>query len=294
MLKSMTGYGRGSCAGPAFNITVELRSVNYRYADYFLRIPREFFFLEERIRRLLKGKIGRGRVEVSIISKRTADGKEQLSLDKELAAAYLRAFQDLAEGLDIPLDLSVGELVQMPGVLEDDDRAFDEEALWPYLEKALQEALKGLLGQRIAEGRNLYGDLKERLVQLEALADKLIALVPGALEEQKARLESRLQEALGDSYSFDEGRLLMECAVLAEKMDIHEETVRLKSHLQAFDEALQESGGPVGRRLDFIAQEIFREINTVGAKSQDYRLVALVVEIKTELEKMREQIQNIE
>lgn len=292
MLRSMTGYGRGSCAGPAFNITVELRSVNYRYADYYLKIPREFYFLEDRIRRLLKGKVGRGRVEVNIIARRSSAGKEGVALDEKLAAAYLRAFRDLAKGLDIPLDLSMADLVQMPGVLEDPDHVSEEKALWPYLEKALQEALEGLLDGRTAEGRNLYRDLKDRLAKLEALAEELAALVPAALEEQRARLESRLQEALADN--FDEGRLLTECAVLAEKMDVHEETVRLKSHLEALDEALQKNKGPVGRRLDFIAQEIFREINTIGAKSQDYRLVALVVEIKSELEKMREQIQNIE
>lgn len=292
MLKSMTGYGRGNYAGPTFNITAELRSVNHRYADYFLRVPREFYFFEDRIRRLLQGKIGRGRIEVNITLHRSPAGRESVALDEKLAAAYHRTLQDLAVALDLPPDISLCELVQLPGVLGETGLPADEELLWPPLEEALQEALEGLLEQRTAEGRNLMRDLQLRLSSLEALVDELDGLAPLVLEEQRKRLKSRLQEALADN--FDENRLLTECAVLVERMDVHEEIVRLKSHLSAFDRSLRQREGPVGRRLDFIAQEIFREVNTVGAKAQDHRLTAHVVEIKSELEKMREQIQNIE
>ncbi|MDI9457317.1 MAG: YicC/YloC family endoribonuclease [Bacillota bacterium] len=292
MPRSMTGYGRGSCTGPTFSITAELRSVNHRYTDFFLRVPQEFYPFEDRIRRLLQKEIGRGRVEVNIVLHGSPSGEEEPAVNEQLAAAYYRVLESLAERLDLPLEIGVGNLMQLPGVLELPESTPAGESLWPFLEKALQEALERLVEQRIAEGRNLSRDLAARLADLEVLVKELAALTPVVLKEQKLRLESRLQEMLVDS--FDESRLLVECAVLVEKMDIHEELVRLRSHLKAFGGALQLNEGPIGRRLDFIAQEIFREINTVGAKAQDYQLAALVVEIKTELEKMREQIQNIE
>lgn len=289
--RSMTGYGRGSYAGPTFNVTAELRSVNHRYADFFLRVPRELFSFEDRIRRLLQREIGRGRVEVNIVLHGSPSGEEGVAVNEQLTAAYYRVLQGLAGRLDLPLKIGVGDLIQLPGVLQVPEPSPGEEALWPFLEKALQEALERLVEQRIEEGYNLSRDLTVRLRHLDALVKELTALTPVVLEEQKLRLESRLKEML--AANFDESRVLMECAVLVEKMDINEEIVRLRSHLEAFNGTLQNEG-PIGRRLDFIAQEIFREINTVGAKAQDYRLAALAVEIKTELEKMREQIQNIE
>lgn len=292
MPRSMTGYGRGSSVGSGFSIIAELRSVNHRYADFFMRIPRELHPLEDRIRRLLQQEIGRGRVEVNVILRGSPSGEEGTAVDERLAASYYRILKELAGRLDLPLNVGVSELIQLPGVLELPESASGEELLWPHLERALQEALGKLVERRTGEGANLTRDLQGRLAALETLVQELDALAPVVLEEQRLRLESRLQEALADH--FDESRVLTECAVLVEKAAVHEEIIRLKSHLEAFDGALRLGRGPIGRRLDFIAQEIFREINTVGAKAQDYRLTALVVEIKTELEKMREQIQNIE
>lgn len=292
MPRSMTGYGRGNCAGPDFSITAELRSVNHRYADFYLRMPRELQALEERVRRLLQEQIGRGRVELSVFLQGSPAGAESVALDGKLAAAYCRALRELAGSLGLAPDIGLGELIGLPGVLGTPGPAAGEAVFWPCLEKALRQALDGLVEQRTLEGGNLTRDLRARLLELERLTRELAALVPVALQEQRRRLESRLQEHLGAD--FDRDRLLLECAVLVEKMDVHEEIVRLQSHLGAFDEALRQEQGPVGRRLDFIAQEIFREVNTVGSKAQDYRLAALVVEVKTGLEKMREQIQNIE
>ncbi len=288
----MTGYGRGSCIGPTFSATVELRSVNHRYADFFFRLPREFHPLEDRIRRLLQKEIGRGRVEINIIMRGSPAGEEGAAVDERLAGAYHRILTELAGRLDLPMNIGVFELSQLPGVLELPEAMAEEALLWDHLQEALQVALEGLISRRREEGANLARDLQERLTALAGLVEELDALTPVVLEEQRARLESRMQEALADN--FDESRLITECAVIVEKAAVHEEIIRLKSHLKAFGGALQQNKGPVGRRLDFIAQEIFREINTVGAKAQDYRLTALVVEIKTELEKMREQIQNIE
>lgn len=291
LLKSMTGYGRGSCSGGAFSVTAELRSVNHRYADFFFRVPRELYFFEDRIRRLLQKEIRRGRIEVNITLSGSPAGEEVVMVNEELASAYYRALEGLAARLDLPLKIGVGDLIQLPEVLQAPGASPGEEFLWPFLKKALQEALDNLVKRRCEEGSNLSRDLEARLGQIGELVKELVSLAPAALEEQKLRLESKLTGMLGAQ--FDQGRVLMECAVLAERLDIHEETVRLGSHLEAFGRTLR-GEGPVGRRLDFIAQEIFREINTVGAKSQDYRLAALVVEMKTELEKIREQIQNIE
>lgn len=291
MLRSMTGYGRGSCSGDDYGVTVELRSVNHRYADLFLRVPREIHLFEDRIRRLLKKEVRRGRVEVHITLSGLPGGEAAVTLNKELATAYHRVLERLAQHLDLPMTLSLGELIQLPGILQDPGAAQEEEYLWPFLEKALQEALGSLVRSREEEGANLSRDLQLRSEGVVAMVDELALLAPAVLEEQHLRLKNRLTEMLGAH--FDPGRILMECAVLAERMDIHEEVIRLKSHLESFQGTLR-GEGPAGRRLDFVAQEIFREINTVGAKSQDYRIATLVVEMKTELEKIREQIQNIE
>lgn len=291
MLRSMTGYGRGSCSREGFGVTVELRSVNHRYADFFLRVPRELHIFEDRIRSLLKKEIRRGRVEVNITLSGSPAGEEIVVVNEALALSYYRALEGLAERLELPLNMGLGELIQLPEVLQAPGAAPGEDILWPLLEEALQEALQNLVRRRSEEGDNLSFDLKAGLGQVEVLVGELAGLAPAVLEEQKQRLEAKLTGALGAH--FDENRLLMECAVLAERADIHEEMVRLGSHLSSFKTALA-GESPAGRRLDFLAQEIFREINTVGAKSQDYRLAALVVEVKSELEKIREQIQNIE
>jgi len=269
LIRSMTGYGRGSCSGDTFSVTAELRSVNHRYADFFLRVPRELYSYEDRIRRLLQKEIRRGRVEVIIALSGLPAGRMDIVVNEELAAAYCRTLQKLAERFALPLNMGVGDLIQLPDVLQLPGTVPGDDSLWPCLEKALQEALDNLVAQRKEEGSNLSRDLEARLKKISELVEEMAALAPTCLEEQRRRLEIRLNEMLGDH--FDQGRVLMECAVLAERVDIHEETVRLGSHLEAFQKTLR-CEGPVGRRLDFIAQEIFREINTVGAKQQDYRL----------------------
>lgn len=291
MIRSMTGYGRGSCSGASFGVTVELRSVNHRYADFFLRLPRELYFLEDRIRSLLKNEVRRGRLELHITLSPSPAGEEVVAVNEELAVAYYRTLEGLSERLGLHTGIGAGELLQLPGVLQETGAVPDGELLWPVLKKALQQALEGLVEHRKEEGANLSKDLEARLEQIGALVGELAGFAPAVLEEQKLHLEKKLAEMLGAH--FDRGRILMECAVLAERADIHEEIVRMKSHLEAFGGVLR-GEGPAGRRLDFMAQELFREINTAGSKSQDYRIASLVVEMKTELEKIREQIQNLE
>lgn len=291
MIRSMTGYGRGVCSGDGFTVTAELRSINHRHTDFFLRVPRELYLFEDRIRNLLKTEIRRGRVEVNITMTGLPAGGAEILVNEELAAAYYRALAQLSERIHIHMDIGAAALIQLPGILQAQGGTTGDEHVWALLETALREALRGLIESRDKEGGNLCRDLQARLEQIVTLAKELGGLAPAVLEEQRLHLEKKLMGML--EAHFDQSRVLMECAILAERLDIHEEMVRLGSHLEAFGGTLC-GESPVGRRLDFMAQEIFREINTIGAKSQDYRIAALVVEIKTELEKIREQVQNIE
>lgn len=291
MIRSMTGYGRGSSSGFGITASVELRSVNHRYADFVLRIPRELYSLEDRIRRLLQERIGRGRIEAAVTLEQTTPVSREICVNQEMAASYYSAMRQLSEKLSLPLDIGIGHLLQLPEVVKLAGGLFDEERSWANLEEALREALDHLVRQREREGESLLADLLERHRKVGEYLGKISELAPAAREEHRLRMESRLKEILLEC--FDENRVLMECAILVERMAINEELVRLASHLRAFEEALAATR-PVGRKLDFIAQEMLREINTIGSKAADSRLAGLVVEIKSELEKMREQIQNIE
>lgn len=291
MIRSMTGYGRGSSSGPGITASVELRSVNHRHADFVLRIPRELYPLEDRIRRLLQGRIGRGRIEAAVTLEKTVPVACEICVNQELAASYYSAMRQLSQNLSLPLDLGVSELMQMPDVINLKGGILDEEQSWPTLENALGEALDRLIRQREAEGETLCADLLERWRSVGRYLGEICERAPEAREEHRRRMENRFREMLLES--FDENRVLTECAILVERMAINEEIVRLESHLVAFKSAL-DAKKPVGRKLDFIAQEMFREINTIGSKAGDSRLAGLVVEMKSELEKMREQIQNIE
>lgn len=291
MISSMTGYGRGGGSKNGFDVTVELRSVNHRYADLALRIPRDLYPLEDRIRRLLQEAIGRGRVEVNVILEKIPPEMRAVSVNEALAEAYIRALQPLSRRLSLPMELGLRELVQLPEVLALGGAELPEDLVWPPVEEALRRALEKLLLRRREEGENLYRDLAARCRRVAEQIRRIAARAPQAQEEQRERLERKFKELMPGQ--FEEHRVLMECALLVERMGIDEELVRLESHLRAFESAL-EAAGPTGRKLDFIAQEMFREVNTIGSKAGDYCLAGLVVEIKSELEKMREQIQNIE
>jgi uncharacterized protein (TIGR00255 family) len=287
----MTGYGRGEGSSSGFTVTAELRSVNHRYADFVFRIPREFYPLEERIRRLLQGEIKRGRVEVSVALEKLPSGLQEIEVNHALAEAYCRALHVLSQRLSLPMDAGVVNLAQLPEVLHVPGLAIPPDQVWPALEEALQGALAMLLLQRRNEGENLYRDLSERCRVVEEKLRQAAARAPLAHEEHRVRLDRRFRELLAGH--FEEGRVLMECAVLVERMGIDEELVRLESHRRAFQKTLA-APEPSGRKLDFIIQEMLREVNTIGSKAADYALAGLVVEIKAELEKIREQIQNIE
>lgn len=287
----MTGYGRGSGSRNGFTFTAELKSVNNRYCDFSIRMPRELYALEDRVRHLLQKSIKRGRVEVTLVLDETPAGMRQVNVNYALAEDYYRALQLLSQRLQLSGDVKLKHILQMPELFKTSGVVLSEETIWPAVNEALQEALTKLLEQRRAEGENLCRDLLERCSKIEEQVKQAAVCAAEAKQECQQRMEQKFSELL--TGKFEETRLLMECALLVERMGVDEEIVRLESHIDAFRKNLS-GPEPAGRKLDFIAQEMFREINTIGSKAGGYNLTSMVVEMKTDLEKIREQIQNLE
>jgi uncharacterized protein (TIGR00255 family) len=290
MLRSMTGYGRGEKAGERLKITAEVKTVNHRYCDIALRIPRDLSALEDKVRKTLQKHISRGRVEVLISLEVLAQGRAPVKLDRELALEYLGALRELA-GLGVKEDIGVSTLARFSDIFRTDTQQ-DPEDLWPQAEGALLAALAKLTASRELEGRGLARDLEERLALIRGWAAEVDGLAPRVAEEYRRRLKEQLEKLL-QGQDLPEDRLLVEVALFAEKSSITEELVRLDSHIRAFAAAMGQEEA-VGRKLDFILQEIHREVNTIASKANDYEISRRVVEIKSQVEKIREQVQNIE
>ncbi|OIQ59460.1 hypothetical protein MOTE_11410 [Moorella thermoacetica] len=292
MLNSMTGYGRGEASGAGKTVSVEIRAVNQRFLDVVVRLPRAYGALEEKIRQELKKSLNRGRVEVALTIKEDNVEKRPVNVDTGLAMAYYNALKELAQKLSISADITAAGLLSLPEVITVAEPEWDETTLWPVVARALAAALAGLLEMRRAEGQRLQADLEARAAfvrrQVEAIRDR----APEVPREYAARLRERVGELAG-GMDLDPGRLELEVALMAERADITEEIVRLTSHLEQMQAAMA-GAEPAGRRLDFILQEMWREINTIGSKAGDLAISHLVVAVKGELEKMREQVQNIE
>ncbi|PKM83742.1 MAG: YicC family protein [Firmicutes bacterium HGW-Firmicutes-13] len=290
MAVSMTGYGRGEADLEGISFLVEVRSVNHRYRDIFFRIPRELLILEEKMRQLISQKITRGRLEVFVTIRESGDRGKKVEVDLHLAQGYYKALEELKNSFNLSDKITLKQISSFPDVLN----IQKEEALsyWPVMEKALLEALKNLISMRQQEGENLKKDLNGRLEQIEMLLKEIQGKAPLVVDFYRQKLLDRLAQML-PKQEIDENRLLMECTLFAERSSINEEVVRLASHLGAFRKAIN-GGGTVGRKMDFLVQELYREINTIGSKANDYQIARLVVEVKSELEKIREQVQNIE
>ncbi|HHX76879.1 MAG TPA: YicC family protein [Firmicutes bacterium] len=292
MVKSMTGYGRSLVEDKDFVINVEVKTVNHRYLDIALRLPRELMFLEEKIRKLMQNYITRGRVDVVINIERKKEAGLKISVNKEMALSYLAAAEEL-DSLGISNDLTVSALIGLPEVVCSEKEEDTWPGLWDCLEEALKDALAGLVANREAEGGRLTGDIRKWLQEIEADVREVERLAPGVIDSYRKRLLDRVLELTQGENLVDEGRLLAEVVLYAERSDINEELVRINSHLKEMLKTLEDEG-PVGRKLDFIVQEIHREINTIGSKANEYEISKQVVEIKSKLEKIKEQVQNIE
>ena len=292
MVLSMTGYGRAQQVLGGREITVELRSVNARYFEYSSRLPRTCAFLEDPLKRLTAEKVHRGKVELALTIQNVTASDAVVQADYALAESYRRALAALAQRLDVKDDVTVMALARFPDVLTQTAAPADPDALWADVSAVAGQALEAFVGMRAAEGAKLKADVESRLAVVEDLVGQIEQGSAGRVQAYTERLYARLQELLADR-SIYEARILTEAALFADKTAIDEETVRLHSHVAQFREILQLEE-PIGRKLDFLTQELNREANTIGSKCQDAALTRLVVTLKSEIEKIREQIQNIE
>ena len=292
MILSMTGYGRARQVLNGREITVELRGVNARFLEYSSRLPRAFAFLEDPLKKLVAARVSRGKVELSLTVQNTTAADTVVTVNWPLAKGYRDAMTALSEQLELKNDMSVSLIARMPDVLAQTAAPLDEEALWADVQAVAGQAVDAFLTMRAAEGEKLKADLLSHLDVVEQLVGGIEANTAGRVKAYSDKLYARLQELLADR-SIDESRLVTEAAIFADKTAIDEETVRLHSHIGQYRDILS-GDGPVGRKLDFLTQELNREANTIGSKCQDVDITRLVVELKSEIEKLREQLQNLE
>jgi uncharacterized protein (TIGR00255 family) len=293
-MKSMTGYGWGECAEDGFKVTVELSSVNRKQSEISVALPRELEVLEAQIRDQVNRRVARGRLTARV-ALHTADGKDtaRAHVNTALARAYARELSRLAKELNLDGAVSLDLLMRAPGVVQTNEQMTDAEDFWPGVEKALSQALDMLVKMREREGDHLRKDLCGRIASMRKSVAKVQKQAPVVQKRYRDQLVERIKQAGLDAAAIDEERLLKEVVYFADRSDISEELTRLQSHFQQFDDGLK-SKEPVGRMLDFLAQEMNREINTIGSKANDSLISREVVILKTELEKFREQAQNVE
>lgn len=292
MVKSMTGYGRAVQTVEGREITVEVRSVNNRYLDCNVKLPRLFSFAEDAVKQKVKEYVTRGKVDVFVSVGVSQTGDVRISLNRPVLEGYLAAMQQIASDYDVKNDISVNSLSRLPDVFTVEKSEEDEDALKAGLVSVTDTALQAYNAMRLTEGAALEADLKAKAQTILALVEKVEQRSPATVAEYRARLEAKMREVL-DSTTIDEARILTEAAIFADKVAVDEETVRLRSHLKQLETMLS-SEAPIGRKLDFLMQEMNREANTTGSKCNDIEIAGWVVEIKAELEKIREQMQNIE
>lgn len=292
MILSMTGYGRARQTLNGRDITVELRSVNSRFLEYSSRIPRAFSFLEDPLKKLVSARVSRGKVELSLTVQSVEAADTVVSVNWTLAKGYHDALVELSERLELKNDMTAGMIARFPDVLSQTAAPLDEEALWENVRTVAEQAVDAFLSMRAVEGDKMREDLLNRLTTVETLVTGIEQNSAGRVQAYTDKLYARLKELLDDR-NIDEGRILTEAAIFADKTAIDEETVRLRSHVAQYRQILS-GDGPVGRKLDFLTQELNREANTIGSKCQDLEITRLVVELKAEIEKIREQLQNLE
>lgn len=292
MIRSMTGFGRCEIQENDRKITVEIKSVNHRYLDVSIKMPKKLNFFETAIRNELKNHIERGKVDLFIAYEDYTESNLCVKYNKGLAAEYVHYLKEMAQDFSLPDDLGAYGLSRYPEVLTMEEQSLDEEKLWGLLEKALRGAAEGFVETRIKEGENLRRDLLEKLDGMLADVEFITARSPRIVAEYRQKLEDKVRELLADA-KVDESRLLMEVTVFADRVCVDEELVRLRSHIETTRQELHRGGG-IGRKLDFIAQEMNREANTILSKTSDLEISDRAIELKTGIEKVREQIQNIE
>jgi uncharacterized protein (TIGR00255 family) len=292
MIKSMTGFGK-SVTRSAFGVfIVEIRTVNHRFFDLSSKVPNGLSVLEDRIKEFLQKNIKRGKVNFFLTHRSCQNNYEALTFDEKAVSKYYKVLQHIRKKFHIKEDIEISDLLSFPDVIVHEQEELDVEAMWGYVEKSMKNAVKDCNTMRDREGKALYKDIAGRIKNVSGIVQNIEELAPGIVVEYKHRLDAKIKELL-DNKNVDKERLELEVALFAKQCDISEELTRAKSHLDGFHKALQ-SDDESGRRLDFILQELNREINTMGQKANSVKIAGFVIDIKSELEKIREQVQNIE
>ncbi len=293
MVRSMTGFGRGTFSENGKEFTVEIKSVNHRYVDFYIRMPRQISFFEDRIREVVSKSVSRGKVDIFVSFEDRSEDSKVVTLDEALAGAYIQAANKIKEKYNIQDEISLSLITRFPDVLRVEKHEADEDELWSILSKAIEAAVNSLVSMREREGAELRSSILQKALYMQEVITEISKRSPEVVLEYKQKLENRINDLLGQQ-TIDENRLAMEVAIFADKCSIDEELVRLGSHMLQLSDILNIKNQPVGRKLDFLVQEINREINTIGSKSNDINITKFVLELKSETEKIREQIQNIE
>ena len=293
MVTSMTGYGRSQQSIDGRDITVEIKSVNHRYFEFSARVPRAFGYLEEKLKGYLQGKISRGKVEAGVTVVDTGAAHTAVDINHELAASYINAMRVTGEKLSLQDDLTVSSLMRFSDLFSVHRVQEDEETIWTEVRLVADGAIERFIALRATEGERLKADILERLESIESRVAAVAEQSPRTEAAYRERLTAKIREVLEDR-QIDETRIVTEAAIFADKIAVDEETVRLRSHIASFRDILGAFNGPIGRKLDFLVQEMNREANTIGSKAQDAATAQVLVEIKSEIEKIREQMQKME
>mgnify|MGYP001612322994 FL=1 len=292
MIKSMTGFGKGEAKSKSGVFTVEIRAVNHRYFDLSSKIPNGLMLLEDRIKELLNKDIKRGKVNLFLSHRSLGKDSGAITFDKQAIDKYYKILAEVKKRLDIKEEIKLSHILSFTDVIIHEEKVFDIDAMWASIKEAAVKAVSDCNKMREREGKALYKDFSARLSRISSCIDTVSGLAPSVVAEYKCRLDSRIKD-IAKNKTIDEARLETELALFAKQCDISEELTRIKSHLEGFRKVL-ETGEEAGRKLDFILQELNREINTLGAKANDIKISRIVINIKSELEKMREQAQNVE
>lgn len=292
MVKSMTGYGRCEETVGGRRITVELKSVNHKYFEFSPRVTRGYGFLEDKLKTYVQSRVARGKIDLFLSIETLEDADVIVSVNHSLAAGYIAALREITERYKLPDTVTVNSLSRYSDIFSVHKAPEDEEAIWAAVKTVLEKAVDAFIAMRETEGRRLYDDVMSRAAVILELVGKIEARSPETVKEYRERLEAKLREVLSDT-TIDEQRILTEAAIFADKVAVAEETVRLRSHFEQL-KALLNAEEPSGRKMDFLVQEMNREANTIGSKANDVDMARIVVDIKSEIEKIREQIQNIE
>ncbi|MBM7623293.1 YicC/YloC family endoribonuclease [Sporohalobacter salinus] len=294
MLRSMTGYGQARIETEECNVIIEIKSVNHKYQKVYLHIPNRFSLLEPKIKQIIEDRVGRGKVDYNLEVENKKEAEVKVSINQTAVKEYITSLKKLKDKFELAGELNINLLTKFDDVLEVEEVEQDVSDIWSEIEEATKEALTDFIEMREKEGSKLFSDLSDRIEKIKDLIEKIEIRIPDMVDKYRSKLKSRLNDLLTD-VEVDKERLANEVVIMADKSDVTEELVRLKSHIEQFQETLElDVVEAVGRKLDFIAQEMHREVNTIGSKINDSEISNYVIDLKSEVDKIREQVRNVE